>query len=131
MIRSNQIQARSYSSKADLFRRQQGADPFGKKVNSFEFMGTIPCSINDLSGYRALQYEQVGIINSVEVRMRKPGFDFDRMFIHREGHSFIPGQVLSNTMPNKLNEITIHSRINYDATNVGDEVVITGGRKDE
>ena len=68
MIRSNQIQARSYSSKADLFRRQQGADPFGKKVNSFEFMGTIPCSINDLSGYRALQYEQVGIINRLDLK---------------------------------------------------------------
>lgn len=94
-------------------------------------MGAIPCSINDLSGYRALQYEQVGIVNSVEVRMRKPGFDFDRMFIHQEGYSFTPGQVLSNTMLNKLNEITIHSRINYDATNVGDEVVITGSRKDE
>ena len=129
MIKGNGTKARVLSrSVVALFKREPGEDVLGKPVEVFKFICSIPASVKEMSGYRALQYEQLGIVNGLELRIRKPSFSFDRIILSKE--KFSKGASYSNGDLNTHREIVAKSFVNYDQVMIGDEVVIIGNMKD-
>ena len=128
---SNRTQARQMARQAvELYLQSTVKDVFGKPIDQYELMGVVPASIREINGYRALQYQQLGIVGVMEVRIRKPNFNFDTMFIHPTDRPIEVGATFTRGDLDGLQELTIHSAPERNMIMIGDEMVITARRKD-
>lgn len=132
MIKSSErtLSRRMARYTVELYQQSTDSDSFGRPVDQYTFVGCVPASIEEISGSRGMQYQQMGIVGAMEVRIRKPEFAFDKMFIHPDDRSVEVGDTFTRGDLNGLQELTIHAIPNRDAIMIGDEMVITARRKD-
>lgn len=68
------IEARRYTEKIILYSATEVLSSFGKPTTTYTLQGTFPCDVEQLAGFRAMQYQQAGIKNPLRIEMRQLSF---------------------------------------------------------
>lgn len=73
------LKARGYLDKVRLFVKGQSRDEYRALVTTFTDKGLFPCDISQFTGYRLMQYQQMGINYPILIEMREVGFIPDKI----------------------------------------------------
>ena len=68
------LRARRYLDRVTLYTKEQSRDEFRSLTTSFVSKGEFPCELTQVTGFRLMQYQQIGINYPIIIDMREVGF---------------------------------------------------------
>lgn len=130
MIRStSRFPHRAYTTACvALYKRTEVIDEVGVPNETYSLVAVAPCSVNETSTFRSMQYMQVGVVDVVNVKFRKTCESFDRAVLV-DCCSAAPKSATNDEI-NSMREVIVTARTGFDLARMGDEVTIEGKRNE-
>lgn len=96
------LRGRDYTEKVDVYTKCEVVDDYKKVTTTFTFIGTYPAAVRQLSGTKALYYQERGIQYPVQIEMRAIERAIGKLIWN--GNVIYPSSVINSRNADELNK---------------------------